>query len=488
MTKGGTLVRAAPKKQPRSKSNASQKTILQKLDKLSLMIPRGTFQKVGAAVGGTFGGPKGAFAGALAGRGIAAITGRGDYVVERNTLGTMSVSVDELPQFVKNKHSVIISHREYFADLVVPADPTLYHNTTYTLNPGNGTLFPWLALMAKQYQQYKIRGMVVEFKSNTSDYAASGPLGVVGIASNYNVNEVKYPNLVAFENSEYAVVSKPSRSMIHAIECKPRTGRDEFMYVRDPGSIDPAAVSDNRFCDYALLQVMTSGLPGTAGALLGQLFVSYEIEFTKPIISPSAVVPPPATVDSMVLSSLPNGTVGLGVSADIQTITYTCPSLGPAVSTVYTFVVPSTGVASGDTGLDGTLIVSKNATQLTLTKPGVYNFIYTMTGNTATANEVLGANNVASTSGSVAYNGSATGSNFVFLNGYQAAHQVRTGTVTNGYQYTCFAQLQVTTADATNNVTVTVPSFTSHNGSLIGGVVRALTIQWLNTQLRQVLL
>jgi len=260
-----------------------------KIDRLTRALPKGTFSTLGTAAGGAFG-PTGALVGGALGKGIAAITGRGDYEVRHNSIATTGIShtgdslVSSTPQFRKGNHSVRVAHREYVSDVLVPPNPVEYSNSEYTIQPSNASLFPWLSALAKQYQQYRIHGMVVEFRTNTSDYSAAGPMGVVGIATNYNVADLPFPTLVAFENSEFAVVTKPSNSIMHAIECAPQAGRDEWLYVRDTGSQDPNYVADKRFSDFAKLQVMSSGLPGESGNSLGQLWVSYDIEFCKPIV------------------------------------------------------------------------------------------------------------------------------------------------------------------------------------------------------------
>jgi len=289
------------------------------------MIPKGTFRSVGGAIGGVLGGPTGALAGRMLGRGLAGITGYGDYTVSQNSIirngGTADSgdagSIDSLPQFRKGKHNISVCHREYWKDLKVPVLPEAYNVETQVISPSNAALFPWLASMAKQYQMYRIKGMVVEYKSNTSDYAASGPLGVVGIATNYNVIDLPYPNLVAFENSEFAVVTKPSRNILHAIECAPQSGRDEWLYIRDIGNENPLLINDPRFSDFARLQVATSGLPGTPGTTLGQLWISYDIEFSKPVI-PSAGASL-VTYTGRVLTSKSDGTVGTGLNKLGQT-------------------------------------------------------------------------------------------------------------------------------------------------------------------------
>jgi hypothetical protein len=298
-TKGNRRARVAsgPQRAAKAASTNNAKlasqvnTLRQKIDQIGKAIPKGTFSTLGQTAGGALGGPLGATLGHLAGKGLSAITGYGDYEVKSNTLATVATSMDSVPQFFRNDHTVRIRHREYVKDLTVPTTPSAFTLETFALNPGNQDLFPWLASISKSYQQYKVRGMVVEYKSMTSDYAAAGPLGTVVIASNYNVVDSPYDNKIDMENSEFAVSARCSQSILHAIECAPKTGRDDFLFVRDTGNENILATNDARFYDLASLQVATVGLPGSAGNVLGELWVSYDIEFTKPIVPSS----PPGT-------------------------------------------------------------------------------------------------------------------------------------------------------------------------------------------------
>lgn len=257
------------------------------------LLPKGTFKAagsgIGAGLGGFLGGPAGALMGGKAGtwlgKGLSTITGMGDYTVEDNSLISEGIAVepDSVPTFVRNDHSVHIKHREYIGDLVIPADPTGFNNTFYSLSPSNETLFPWLANVANRYQEYRFKGAVIEFKSMYSDYSAAGPLGTVAIASNYNVLQPAYTDKITMENSEFAVSSKPSKSILHAIECKPGAGRSAFLNVRTAG-VTPASIGDARLYDWCSVQVATTGLSGTAGQVMGELWISYDVELAKPII------------------------------------------------------------------------------------------------------------------------------------------------------------------------------------------------------------
>ncbi len=365
-----------------------------RVDRLMSLIPKGTFRNVGSTAGMALGGPVGATVGRAIGTGISAITGYGDYEVSMNSLNKMSTSVDTVPSFVRNDHSVRVTHREYVRDLAVPIEPDQFNNDAQPINPSNQFLFPWLANMARQYQQYRIHGMIVEYKTMSSDYAAAGPLGTVCIATNYNVLDKKYPTKVALENSEFAVSCKPSMSLIHAIECDPKvTGRD-ILYVRDPlsESTDP---SDARLYDAGMLQIATAGLPGTGGTTLGEIWISYDIEFYKPVLASFAQPDPgpspgpgpepvPVTTSGYAVISQRDGSSSLTDGAMTYIQYQANPAALPDNDTAR--IYQSDGGAPtllGDTGLNNNVVQVDQFGNIKLRKNGVYQVMWRLTGNTA---------------------------------------------------------------------------------------------------------
>lgn len=89
--------------------------------------------------------------GAIAGEGFqnaAEMIGFGDYAVKNNSLAPL-VMGNGPPSIVNfgRGESTVIRHREYVGDLVTGSgEPsTEYTTTSFNLNPGNSSLFPWLA-------------------------------------------------------------------------------------------------------------------------------------------------------------------------------------------------------------------------------------------------------------------------------------------------------------------------------------------------------
>jgi hypothetical protein len=263
------------------------------------VIPDGSFERLGGRFGGAAaaalsGVPAlhrpGEALGQNLGRKIAKIAGFGDYSVRMNTLSTVGKAInpgESVPEFGTNGNATRVRHREYIGDIAVPASPLPFNNTTYTINPGDFTTFPWLASVAAQYQQYRFNGLIFEFKTLTSEYSATGPLGSVMLATNYDVLELPFTDKIRLENSQYAVSAKPSCSQIHTVECDPSQTAAKLLYIRDSSSSTTVS-QDARWQDLGKFQLATAGLSGSSGQVLGELWASYDVTLYKPEVAQSA--------------------------------------------------------------------------------------------------------------------------------------------------------------------------------------------------------
>ena len=231
---------------------------------------------VGSAIGNIFGFKQSKSIGKWLGSGIGHIFGSGDYQMVGQAPGYNVLTSDrQIPKFESSERTNIICHREYVADIL---STTAFTNRSYRINPGDPTTFPWLHSMAAQYQQYRIHGMIVEFRPLATDYAGSGQPGVLVMATNYNAEDDPYNSKIAMENSEYAVSIKPTCPVIHAIECSPKETTITKLYV------DAFNTKDPRFSDMGLFQLATQGHANN-DVVLGELWISYCVEFFKPKLS-----------------------------------------------------------------------------------------------------------------------------------------------------------------------------------------------------------
>lgn len=251
---------------------------------------------VGSAIGGVLGGPAGAaLGGALGGAGhklLHALTGFGDYSVMQNSL----METNDPPKIINHGKEFTIRHREFIQDIYTASGSansiSAFNNQVYNINPGFFNTFPWLSQIANKFEQYRVEGMVFEYKSMFSDAVVTqnGALGNVILATEYNAGQPAFQTKQQMENYEFAQSVKPSCSVLHPIECARKQSVLSELYIR--GGAVPAG-EDIKTYDFGTFQIATVGVPlGASGAAvnLGELWISYQITFLKPKIQTSGSV------------------------------------------------------------------------------------------------------------------------------------------------------------------------------------------------------
>lgn len=295
---------------------------------------------VGSAVGNLLGYGNAKGIGRWLGTGIGSIFGSGDYqMVGQPPEYNVLTNGKQIPKFESNDRTNIICHREFVGDIT---SSTAFKNHTFALNPSDIRTFPWLSNVARNYQQYRIHGMIFEFRPLITDYIPSGQPGVVVFATNYNAAEPPFVSKVEMENSEFAVSVKPTVPLMHAIECNPQENSLTRLYV------DRQQNTDKRFTDFGLTQFGTQGY-SSDGVLLGEIWVSYCIEFFKPKLLNEPGGALTAFVKRTSFSDAnPFGTIGLSIIGDLPVaVTPTQISFPAAKGTVWLVSVNWQGSSSG---------------------------------------------------------------------------------------------------------------------------------------------
>lgn len=240
-------------------------------------LPRGTFAAAGGGLGTLIGGPTGGAFGTFAGNLLSRITGMGDYTMQKplnfpiqeNTI----ISGHAMPMFAQTGNGVEISHREFVADI---SGSVAFTNTSFEVNPGNETLFPWLAQVAHYFEEYSFKGLVFEYRPSSGYIGAATPnLGVVMMATNYNCDEPSFETKVEIDSYEYATSCVPNQAMIHPVECKPSLNPLNKYFVRTADSPDAKL-----FYDLGKFQIATKGMQSAYAC--GELWVSYHVALNKP--------------------------------------------------------------------------------------------------------------------------------------------------------------------------------------------------------------
>nr|AQU11708.1 capsid protein [Cruciviridae sp.] len=233
--------------------------------------------RVGAYIGrqvqgGRAGGLAGGLAGKKVGDWLGKITGLGDYKLQRNSL----VSNGQVPFMHSSRDGVRIRHREFIQDL---SGSVAYTNTSFSINPGLTSSFPWLSAISQNFEEYRVEGLVFDFVSTSADAlnSTNTALGTVIMAAEYNTAQPSYINKQQMENSMWALSTKPSENACMPVECAPSLNPLSNLYIR-VGAV-PAG-TDQRLFDLCNIQVATVGMQ--AAAVIGELWMSYDVVLMKP--------------------------------------------------------------------------------------------------------------------------------------------------------------------------------------------------------------
>jgi len=267
-----------PKSRPRSRASsvASSRGRTPRSSSGGL-LKKGFFRDAGAALGGGLFGPTGAAIGAGAGSLLAKITGFGDYRLRGNSI----MDKTTVPTFGTTAEGMRISHKEFVADVT---GSVAFTNTALNINPGNSRLFPFLSTIAQNFEQYKMEGLVFEYRPTSGMYAGTSntaALGSVQYATNYDVYDAPFASKAEVDAYEFSSSTVPALAMLHPVECKPLTNSSERYYIRNgsPGTLN----GDARLYDMGLFQYSTKGQ--TSPYVVGELWVTYDILLCKPKMS-----------------------------------------------------------------------------------------------------------------------------------------------------------------------------------------------------------
>jgi len=301
---------------PAAKQKAKPKTVV--VEKIvgngkyavkDLLPAAGEYESVGGRVG------------AMVGHGIQnlvrRITGFGEYTIQSNTLMNKGGSP---PQFITRGGVVELSHREYIGDVT---SSTGFVLTSYPINPGVNSTFPFVSQLAKNFEEYQMKGLVFEFVSTSASAVASTntALGVVVAATSYNPALPSFPDKRTMESTMFVDSVSPSKSMLHPVECDPTRNQFRTLKVRTATDF----VTDLDLYDMGNFQIATSGMQ--AASVIGELWVTYHLCLSKPRLQ--AVSYPFASVISGTNPNFDNDF--FGTASSVQNVGITFPLANPAV-------------------------------------------------------------------------------------------------------------------------------------------------------------
>lgn len=233
---------------------------------------------LGSALGSRFG-PLGSAVGGVAGSMLSRITGFGSYKVSKNTIAEGTA----IPSFYNNGDGTRVCHREYLGDIMGSVN---FKIGTYAINPGVSATFPWLSTIASGFEMYEFNGLVFEYRpaSGAIGNSTSASLGVVVYATDYDVFNPVWNSKQQMDSYEYASSTVPFEGMMHCVECAPDQQLHKKWLVRTADVPD----AELPMSDLGKFSYATQGMQ--ASYAVGELWVSYDVTFTKPRIDPEGFV------------------------------------------------------------------------------------------------------------------------------------------------------------------------------------------------------
>lgn len=291
---------------------------------------------LGSAAGGTVGALVGApTTGATAGQGLGAAISRwlgaGDYQVTRNSIVSAARASSSIPMMHNTGQSVVVRHKDYLGQILSSKAFTVQQ--AYTLNPGQLNTFPWLCNIARRFQEYTFKGVVFHYVPTSGSISTTQALGSVMLQTTYRSTDTPPTSKTEMMNEYWSCETVPFEPLAHPIECDPKENPFNVQYVR---SGDVAAGETKLIYDLGTTYIATSG-QSTDGTVLGDLYVTYEVELRKPVISSnvtsSALVAARGWSGTILTFNMFGGTLssssgGLPCSFNMNTITFPIGTYG----------------------------------------------------------------------------------------------------------------------------------------------------------------
>jgi hypothetical protein len=255
-------------------------------------IAKGAITNAGSSVGNMLGskigmGVKGGEVGKALGAKLSRLIGSGDYTTSGEDVQVNSLikgTATQTMSFSTTSGGTRIAHREFIQDVrtgTYSGDST-FNIQSFPINPGLPFSFPYLANIALNYEEYVVHGMIFEFVSSTSPYNSSSAMGTYIMSMEYDAAALPFTNKPQMENSDFAMSARFDKCGMYGVECKSNV--QNAYYVRYSNTTNlPLTTTDLGTFYFATQPAITF----PENSVIGELWVTYDIEFRRPRISPA---------------------------------------------------------------------------------------------------------------------------------------------------------------------------------------------------------
>jgi hypothetical protein len=225
------------------------------------------------------------------------------------------------------KGPTVITHRELINGSVA-GSTSFTIQSTYPLNPGNATTFPWLSTQASQYEEYRFRKVTFEYVP-IAPTSTQGDILLVPDYDSSNPAPLNETQAIDHVDATIDVVWKP---LTMVLSPKDMHALGPRKYVRSTVNV----VGDIKTFDCGNLYICTNNETGTG--TIGKLFVSYEVELYTPFNGPTAPIVPTLT-SQFHHTANQNITTATPTLVNFETLDWN--PLGITLSTGNTFTPPA---------------------------------------------------------------------------------------------------------------------------------------------------
>jgi len=222
------------------------------------------------------------------------------------------------------RRSQVVEEDEYIGEV---SGSVSFATTSFSVNPGQSTTFPWGSKVAQLYEEYEFEYLEFYYKREVSEFATNGQAGKVILSFDYDASDSAPATKQQVEDSDPHVDGMPCTPLLRLPIDKVMMKKGDAKFVR-PGA--QPANTDIKTYDVGNLIVSTQGCTNTT--TIGELHVRYRVRFSKPVLDAATVVggvvhfsaisaTTGANLTNMVLQS--GGTPSLtGITMTAQTITF----------------------------------------------------------------------------------------------------------------------------------------------------------------------
>lgn len=183
-----------------------------------------------------------------------------------------------------NKQSIIVQESEYIGE-VTSNSTTFSLLTSYPINPGQVSTFPWLSTIAKNYEKYEFLSLQWIYKPEVSQYAQNGQTGKILMCVDYDASDPPPQNKMQMEDIVPHSDAMPYQQL--KLNCRPKEmhQNSDAKFIR---SANLPGQSDIKTYDAGNLFIGTSGIATNTG-VLGELHVKYIVKLSIPVVASQGI-------------------------------------------------------------------------------------------------------------------------------------------------------------------------------------------------------